>query len=72
MISCDIYEIRGFVNSSILSKSYKRGTNEMDSAGVGIVGKCITACFMELWVTVFTGCGKAALCFSMCCEHSYP
>ena len=44
----------------------------MDSAGVGIVGKCITACFMELWVIVFTGCGKAALCFSMCCEHSYP
>ena len=53
-------------------KSYKRGTNEMDSAGVGIVGKCITACFMELWVTVFAGRGKAALCFSMCCEHSYP
>ena len=38
----------------------------------GFVGMCITACFMELWVTVFAGRGKAALCFSMCCEHSYP
>ena len=29
---------------------------------------CITGCLMELWVTLFAGRGKAALCFSMCCE----
>ena len=46
--------------------------NEMDSAGVGIVEMCITGYLMELWVTMFAGRGKAALCFSMCCEHSYP
>ena len=76
----------------IMSKSYKKGMNEMDSVGVGIVEmlynwlrswncgkpclqvveKCITAYFMELWVTMFAGRGKAALCFSMCCEYSYP
>ena len=64
--------MQGFSLLDIMSKSYKKGMNEMDSAGVGIVGMCITACFMELWVTVFAGRGKAALCFSMCCEHSYP
>ncbi|MDE6619771.1 MAG: hypothetical protein K2K74_04625 [Lachnospiraceae bacterium] len=46
--------------------------NEMDSPDVGIMEMCITACFMELWVTMVAGRGKAALCFSMCCEHSYP
>ena len=46
--------------------------NEMDSAGVGIVEMCITGYLMELWVTMFAGRGKAVLCFSMCCEHSYP
>ncbi len=31
--------------------------------------KCrITDCFMELWVTLFAGRGKAALCFSTSCE----
>ncbi len=46
--------MQGFSLLDIMSKSYKKGMNEMDSAGVGIVGMCITACFMELWVTVFT------------------
>lgn len=23
-------------------------------------------------LTMFAGCGKAVLCFSMSCEHSYP
>ncbi len=27
----------------------------------GFVGMCITGCLMELWVTLFAGCGKAAL-----------
>ncbi len=45
--------MQGFSLLDIMSKSYKKGMNEMDSAGVGIVGMCITACFMELWVTVF-------------------
>ena len=43
----------------------------MDSADVGIVGICITACFMELWVTLFAGSEKVALCLSMCCEQCY-
>ena len=29
---------------------------------------CITPRFMELWATLFAGCGKAAFCFSMSCE----
>ena len=33
---------------------------ERDSVVVGIVGMCITGCFMELWVTLFAECGKAA------------
>ena len=37
--------------------------NEMDSVGVGIVEMCITGCLMELWATLFAGCGKAALAF---------
>lgn len=39
---------------------------------VGIVGMCITALLMELWETLFAGRGKAALCFSMCCERRFP
>ena len=39
---------------------------------VGIVGMCITALLMELWETLFAGHGKAALCFSMCCERRFP
>ena len=35
--------------------------NERDFVVVGIVGMCITGCFMELWVTLFAGRGKAAL-----------
>ena len=31
---------------------------------------CITGCFMELWKTLFAGCGKAGLYFSMYCEQS--
>lgn len=46
--------------------------NEMDSAGVGIVEMSYNWLFMELWVTVFAGCGKAVLCFSTSYEHSYP
>jgi len=34
---------------------------ERDSAVVGIVGMCITGWLMELWVTLFAECGKAAL-----------
>ena len=34
---------------------------ERDSVVVGIVGMCITGCLMELWVTLFAECGKAAL-----------
>jgi len=34
---------------------------QMDSAVVGIVGMCITGYLMELWVTLFAECGKAAL-----------
>ena len=37
------------------------GKDMRGSAVVGIVGMCITGCFMELWVTLFAGCGKAAL-----------
>ena len=65
--------MQGFLLLDIMSKSYKKGMNEMDSVGrSSIVEKCITAYFMELWVTMFAGRGKAALCFSMCCEYSYP
>ncbi|MCM1329847.1 MAG: hypothetical protein NC253_10450 [Ruminococcus sp.] len=39
---------------------------------VGIVGMCITALLMELWETLFAGRGKAAFCFSMCCEQRFP
>ena len=39
---------------------------------VGIVEMCITALLMELWETLFAGRGKAALCFSMCCERRFP
>lgn len=46
-----------------MSKRYKKRMNEMDSVAIGIVGMCITACFMELWVTMFAGRGKAVLCF---------
>ena len=35
--------------------------HERDSVVVGIVGMCITGCLMELWVTLFAECGKAAL-----------
>jgi len=35
--------------------------NERDFVVVGIVGMCITGCLMELWVTLFAECGKAAL-----------
>ena len=45
---------------------------ERDSVVVGIVGMCITALLMELWETLFAGRGKAALCFSMCCERRFP
>ena len=38
----------------------------------GFVGMCITALLMELWETPFAGRGKAALCFSMCCERRFP
>ena len=31
--------MQGFSLLDIMSKSYKKGMNEMDSAGVGIVGK---------------------------------
>ena len=34
---------------------------ERDSVVVGIVGMCIIGCLMELWVTLFAECGKAAL-----------
>ncbi|MCM1237204.1 MAG: hypothetical protein NC489_44620 [Ruminococcus flavefaciens] len=40
---------------------YYVGENERDSVVVGIVGMCITGCLMELWVTLFAECGKAAL-----------
>ena len=46
-----------------------------DDSGViaASMWKCrITGLFMELWITLFAGCGKAAFCFSMCCEQSYP
>ena len=33
---------------------------------------CITPRLMELWATLFAGCGKAALCFSICCEWCCP
>ena len=46
--------------------------NEWDSAVAGIVEMSYNWLFMELWVTLFTGCGKAAFRFSMCCEQSYP
>lgn len=32
---------------------------------------CITGRVMELWETVFAGCGKA-LCFSTGCERCFP
>ena len=35
------------------------GKDGMDFAAAGIVGMCITGCLMELWETVFAGCGKA-------------
>ena len=35
--------------------------DEGDSVVVGIVVMCITGCLMELWVTLFAECGKAAL-----------
>ena len=35
--------------------------NEGDSAVVGVVGYVYNRLFMELWVTLFAGCGKAAL-----------
>ena len=50
-----------FLTSKISVIEQKDRMNEMDSVGVGIVGMCITACFMELWVTMFAGRGKAAL-----------
>ena len=31
----------------------------MDSVGVGIVEMCITGYLMELWKTLFAGCGAA-------------
>jgi len=34
------------------------GKDGMDFAAAGIVGMCITGCLMELWETVFAGCGK--------------
>lgn len=37
--------------------------NELNSAAVGIVEKCITGYLMEVWVTLFVGRGKAALAF---------
>ena len=33
---------------------------------------CITPLLMELWATLFAGCGKAAVCFSMSCERCCP
>ena len=50
----------------------KVGRNGWDSAAVGIVVMCITPLLMELWATLFAGCGKAALCFSICCEWCCP
>jgi hypothetical protein len=35
--------------------------NERDSAVAGVVGYVYNWLFMELWVTPFAGCGKAAL-----------
>lgn len=37
------------------------GRNEGDSAVAGIVGCVYNWLFMELWVTLFAGCGKAVL-----------
>ena len=34
------------------------GKDGMDFAAAGIVGMCITGYLMELWETVFAGCGK--------------
>ena len=31
------------------------------SSALGVM--CITPCLMELWATLFAGCGKAALAF---------
>lgn len=46
--------------------------DEWDSAAFGAVVMCITPYLMELWATLFAGCGKAALCFSMSCERCCP
>lgn len=42
------------------------------SVVVGVVVMWVTGCLMELWEMLFTGRGKAALCFSMCCEWHFP
>jgi hypothetical protein len=34
------------------------GKDGIGFAAAGIVGMCITGCLMELWETVFAGCGK--------------
>ena len=44
----------------------------LDSAVTGIVEMSYNWLFMELRVTLFEGCGKAVLCYSMCCEQGYP
>ena len=36
---------------------------ERDSAVIGIVEMCITGYLMELWETLFAGCGKAVFAF---------
>ena len=37
--------------------------DEWDSTAFGTVVMCITPCLMELWATLFAGCGKAAFAF---------
>ena len=53
------------VENIFLCKIYRNG---WDSVVAGIVEMSYNWLFMGLWVTLFAGCGKAALCFSMCCE----
>ena len=39
------------------------GRKGMDSAAFGAVGMCITGHLMELWETLFAGCGKVLFTF---------
>ena len=57
--------MQNFQLLDIMSKSYYKGMKEIDSVVAVALWKCrITGCFMELWVTLFAGRGKAVLCFS--------